>query len=272
MEVSNPYLGYKILFEAMVKFSAGISAVKNIQELPFEINRHLKYLINFQEFQYFFVEDEDVDCLQVDQLGNARYSTCQLPQLEPIARQVLETGLPLSHYCEKSRVSTYCWKFESENNHFSLLCVSSHADSPFGDKSIPLVKVLNKLLSTRIENLKMVKLIHAQNRELAKLTGILQKKNAEIQALNNQQEAIIIEKTTRLRDSNSKLKTLIQFNSHQLREPLTRVISMVAIKDDLPVEEYVSDILPLLSASVVDLDHAILEVVKRSELFENEDN
>ncbi|WP_163382343.1 hypothetical protein [Cyclobacterium sp. SYSU L10401] len=272
MEVSNPYLGYKILFEAMVKFSAGISMIKNLEELPLEINLHLKYLINFQEFNYYFIKENKVDCLWVNQTGKASYSTCSLDQLDAFAQQVLESGVPASKYCKVSKTSIHSWKFYNENNHFSLLLIRSHSDNPFADKSIPLIKVVNKILSARIENLNMVQLIHFQNQKLARLTTALQAKNKEIEALNRKQESTIIEKTSRLKDSNSKLKGLIQFNSHQLREPLTRVIDMVAIKDDLPVEEYISDILPLLSESVLDLDRAIIEVVQRSEVFDNEEN
>ncbi|NHE59138.1 hypothetical protein [Cyclobacterium plantarum] len=271
MEVSNPYLGYKILFEAMVKFSAGISMAKKLEEISLEISLHLKYLLNFQDFNYFFIVGQEVDCFWVNQMGKTRYHTCHLDQLDPIHKQVFESGIPKYNYCEKSDTSTHVWKFFNENNHFSLLSIRSHIDNPFNEKSIPIIKVVNKMLSARIENLKMIQLIHFQNQELESLTTVLQSKNAEIQALNNQQESIIIEKTTRLKDSNKKLKGLIQFNSHQLREPLTRVISLVAIKEDLLVEEYISDILPLLSESVMDLDRAIIEVIERSEFFDKEE-
>ncbi len=254
----------------MVRFSAGISEVKSLERLPYEISRHLKYLINFQNFRFYYTVPEGMDLIMVDKVGYTSYVlSCQLDP-DTLEAEVMETGIPGHIKCPETGDNLHCWKFANGKDQHSLIRIQSHDTLSLAENSIPLIKVINKMVSTRVENLKMVDLIHRQNRKLENLTVALQSKNDEVRELNRMQEATIQEKTASLKSSNSKLKALIQFNSHQLREPLTRVLGMIAIKDDIPQSEFISDILPLMQESVVDLDFAVREVIERSELLNEE--
>lgn len=270
MEGTQSYLAYKILFEAMVRFSAGISKVKSLENLPGEISRHLKYLINFQDFRFYYVVPEGMDGIVVDKGGYTSYDFgCHLDP-NSLEAEVMETAIPTQVTCSETGHQIHCWKFTSGKDQDSLIRIRSQDTVSLAENSIPIIKVINKMVAARVENLKMIDLIHRQNQKLETLTVALQSKNEEIRELNRLQEATIEVKTARLKSSNSKLKALIQFNSHQLREPLTRVLGMIAIKNDIPQGEFISDILPLMQESVLDLDLAVREVIERSELLKEE--
>ncbi|WP_158857504.1 hypothetical protein [Lunatibacter salilacus] len=251
----------------MVRFSTGISKIGRLDKLPAELNFHLKYLFNYHRFDFYYVAGNSVDCISISLDGFCYFSSGveDLPSLE---RGVLQSGVPKAIVSESDQLTSHCWKFENGNNLSSLIKIQSTVANPFKESSITLVKVVNKTLATKVENLKMIQLIHRQNKQLEELARELQTKNSEIESLNQIQEGTIADRTASLLHSNTKLKSLIQFNSHQLREPLTRVISMVEIKDELSTEEYVRDILPLMHLAVSDLDKAVMEVIRRSEELE----
>ena len=92
-----------------------------------------------------------------------------------------------------------------------------------------------------------------------------QRLNTKISELVTQQEKVILQRTADLRDTNARLKKLIQFNAHQIREPITRILGLMGLRDSMPKEEFVDECLPMLHESVADLDQAVREVVKNTE-------
>lgn len=91
------------------------------------------------------------------------------------------------------------------------------------------------------------------------------KLNATISALVNEKEQTIQERTKALQETNRKLVSLISFNVHQLREPITRIISLLQLKDQVPEHEFIEDCMPMMEQSVVDLDNKLKEVITVAE-------
>ena len=91
------------------------------------------------------------------------------------------------------------------------------------------------------------------------------KLNATITKLVNDQEKIIGERTEALTDANRKLISLIQFNVHNLREPITRILGLMMLRGSMNDGEFMEDCLPKLEQSVTDLDGRLKEVVKTAE-------
>jgi signal transduction histidine kinase len=103
---------------------------------------------------------------------------------------------------------------------------------------------------------------------VAERTEELVEKNLIITNLVNEQEKIIELRTEELADTNKKLAhankklvELIQYNAHNLREPLARVMGAMEIKDFISNEEFENEIWPLMKKATVDLDNSIREVV-----------
>ena len=91
------------------------------------------------------------------------------------------------------------------------------------------------------------------------------KLNATISKLVSEQEKTIALRTAALTRSNEKLVELVQFNVHNLREPITRIMGLLMMRNDVNKEEFFETCLPMLEQSVNDLDNTLKEVTITSE-------
>ena len=92
-----------------------------------------------------------------------------------------------------------------------------------------------------------------------------QKLNETITRLVSEQEKTIEQRTSDLRFSNEKLRELISFNAHQIREPLTRITGTISIREDVDQQEYFNEYLPQMEKAAQDLDKAITDVLIRAQ-------
>ena len=91
------------------------------------------------------------------------------------------------------------------------------------------------------------------------------KLNETISKLVNEQEKIIEQRTSALAKANKNLLELIQYNAHNLREPLTRIMGAMLIKEDMPDEEFNTEVWPQMKKATHDLDTIIKEVIDRAD-------
>ncbi len=91
------------------------------------------------------------------------------------------------------------------------------------------------------------------------------KLNNTITTLVNEQEKTIEQRTAALNQSNQKLRELISFNAHQIREPLTRITGAFLVKQHIDKDEFYDEYLPLLEKASNDLDQAIKDVLERTQ-------
>lgn len=94
---------------------------------------------------------------------------------------------------------------------------------------------------------------------------IQKKLNGTIGQLVSEQEVTIQQRTADLKHTNKKLIDLIQFNAHNVREPLTRIMGTMMLKDMLPAEEFMEEGWPMLQQSVNDLDNTLKKVIGEAE-------
>ncbi len=92
-----------------------------------------------------------------------------------------------------------------------------------------------------------------------------QKLNQTITRLVAEQELTIEQRTADLRITNEKLRALISFNAHQIREPLTRITGTLSIREDVEPEEFMNDFVPLMEKAAKDLDNAIKDVLANAQ-------
>ena len=97
-------------------------------------------------------------------------------------------------------------------------------------------------------------------------SNLTQKKlNARITHLVDEQEKIIAQRTAALAHANAELRELIQYSAHNLREPLTRILGSINIKEDVSDEEFSREIWPHMKKAANDLDTIIKEVITRAD-------
>ena len=154
----------------------------------------------------------------------------------------------------------------SADNNLKITNLEINREIELKDKQLQLKKL--ELAKKRNENLFFIFGIFL----LLIVTVILyfnfntQKKlNATISKLVDEQEKTIEARTEALTQSNKKLVDLIQFNVHNLREPITRIMGLLMMRKDVGKEEFFDTCLPMLEQSVNDLDNTLKEVVNTSE-------
>ncbi len=91
------------------------------------------------------------------------------------------------------------------------------------------------------------------------------KLNSTITKLVSEQEKTIASRTEALQQSNKKLVDLVQFQAHNLREPITRITGLLLLKKEIGDEEFNRDCLPMIEDAVTDLDNTLKNVIKTTE-------
>ncbi len=91
------------------------------------------------------------------------------------------------------------------------------------------------------------------------------KLNATIGNLAAEQEKIIASRTEALQQSNKKLVDLVQFNVHNLREPITRITGLLLLKKEIGDEDFFINCLPMIDEAVTDLDNTLKDLIKTTE-------
>jgi light-regulated signal transduction histidine kinase (bacteriophytochrome) len=96
------------------------------------------------------------------------------------------------------------------------------------------------------------------------------KLNQTISKLVDEQEKTITQRTGDLIVTNNKLRALIQFNVHNLREPITRIMGLLMLRNDVGNEEFLDICIPMMEDSVNTLDSTLKEVIKSTENTQNQ--
>ena len=100
------------------------------------------------------------------------------------------------------------------------------------------------------------------NRTQRQLNNTIKKLVAEQEETIRKRTAELADSNSRLKHSNKKLLELIQYNAHNLREPLARVMGVINIRDLVSPEEFNTEIWPQMQKAVTDLDNSIRDVVR----------
>jgi signal transduction histidine kinase len=113
-----------------------------------------------------------------------------------------------------------------------------------------------------------LRFVHKSRHELQHEKDISEGLLLNIHKLVSEQEQTIQVRTAELAASNDKLihankklVELIQYNAHNLREPLMRISGAMVIQEYLPTEEFFEDIWPQMRKAVTDLDDSIKNVI-----------
>ena len=69
----------------------------------------------------------------------------------------------------------------------------------------------------------------------------------------------------RLAHANRKLLELIQYNAHNMREPLTRVMGAMIIQEYMTHEDFYTEVWPQMQKAVTDLDNSIKDVINKAD-------
>jgi hypothetical protein len=104
----------------------------------------------------------------------------------------------------------------------------------------------------------MAFLFWREGRQRAKTNMQLQKQQHRLDAINQNLESMIYERTKDLQDKNEKLFQYSYYLSHQIRGPISTIQGLVNIQKEGLVEQ--EDFVKMISVCVSDIDNKILEI------------
>ncbi len=154
----------------------------------------------------------------------------------------------------------------SSDNNVKIANLETSREIELKDKQLEIEKL--ELAKRRNENvffLSGIGVLLVVTLILYRSFSTQKKLNATITQLVSEQELVIEARTKALTQANKKLVDLIQFNVHNLREPITRIMGLLLLKKDVEKEEFYETIIPMMEQSVTDLDNTLKEAITTSE-------
>ncbi|WP_300434571.1 histidine kinase [Christiangramia sp.] len=264
---------YRITYEAYSKFANDINRCVNLEEVSDVCRTHLKYLINFriirmtihQGDRFFFFELFGNE-VWVDLKENS--------SLFPFEKELLEKGIPLitneiPDKLIRNKVDItplldpvlWGWCFD-KNERKVLVSLLADQEKSFSVGDVEILKLMVDCVQAKFSEIYLKRQLSIQNKNLSEAYDTIKKKNKEIENIVENQKQIIQERTNEIVQKNKKLLHILALNSHNIREPLSRIqgiIQLFEFMDDTACRE---DLIPKLETTVEEMDDILKEVVE----------
>ena len=252
---------FRITYEAFSKFSNSLNRCRTFEEISACFTINLKYLFNYHLFRASYHRN-DTYLHMISSPLNTSISvqeTCGYLEYEQVlySKQIPmywsdldDLKLPASFYQEPEEEAVlWGWNFKNDDRQI-IISVLSGKSKKFTPKDITFLKLVSDNLETKLLELGLFK--------------ELNEKNTIINSINEDQKEVIKERTYEIEMKNKTLLEISVLNSHNVREPLSRILGLVGLMSDDETEETIREILPMLRASADDLDTALQEVIQRA--------
>ena len=271
-------LRFRIIYDTLSKLSCSINKCRRIEEVFSVLRTDVKYLFDFVAVRLCV---RDGDCTDIFVI--ARNQTIQAAVHEGLRQEVqtferdaderemvcfFEKGKNLSEalgetLCRQlDGVLDAAWVFPFKMNGASLVVtILSGPQYAFKRADIPVLKIACESFFSKILSLRLYDEVVESKNSLNEAYALLDARREKIEQLTVRQELVIEERTAELAQKNAKLIELIQFNAHNIREPLTRILGLADLIKIFPADEIQQELLPALLISCTDLDEAIMRTI-----------
>lgn len=267
---------YRITYEAFSQFSSRLLKVNSLEELRICLQSRTKYLF---DYKYIRISSNynnrwiHLEFNNTESLAQASESAILLAHEEELIQKGIPKTLCLNDLPDlapqiqenRDKHSVWCWHIEGTTNSHITLSLVGNAHQVFNETKVPVIKLYIEVIESKLLQILLYNQIAEQNEELSEAVHTIREKNTEIQAIIEQQDAVIARQTEHLEIQNSQLRKIAVLNAHQVREPLSRVLGLARISSFYDAEELKSEILPKLQQSSEELDNALKEVIIMAE-------
>ncbi|GLB49889.1 hypothetical protein Y10_22570 [Neptunitalea sp. Y10] len=162
-----------------------------------------------------------------------------------------------------SNPKLWSWYFDYSNAEIYLSLLSDDTEV-FQIEDLDILRLFVETFSGKYQQLILRRELEKNNKNLRKALKEIEKKNEEINSIISHQKEIIRKRTKSIKEKNNMLLEMISVNSHNVREPLTRILGLLDTCDTTDCTELVTVILPYLKASAQDLDTIIKATIAKS--------
>ena len=265
---------YRITYEAFSKFSGSLGKVDSIEMLGEITNRHLKYLFNFRAFRILLLDKDSISGYTFSK--GKIYAHNNSENILDYEKELLEKHTPFSEPVKPDSLPVYLSELDLQNGvlwgwYISYpdyrICVSLLSDDnvKFNHTDSDIIHMLVDSITSKYRQICLSEELKCKNETLQDAIAQIELKNREIEAINSNQQDVINNRTEELLNKNKKLLDLSRLNSHNLREPLTRILGLIEVADHLDSKELKETMLPEIKTSALELDTIFKKVVQQSE-------
>lgn len=264
---------YRITYEAYSKFANDINRCVNLEEVSEVCRTHLKYLINFRFIRMTIHQGDRFYFFEL--FGNEVWVDLKEDSpLFPFEKELLEKGIPLitneiPDKLIRNKVDItslldpvlWGWCFD-KNERKVLVSLLADQEKSFSVGDVEILKLMVDCVQAKFSEIYLKRQLSIQNKNLSEAYDTIKKKNKEIENIVENQKQIIQERTNEIVQKNKKLLHILALNSHNIREPLSRIqgiIQLFEFMDDTACRE---DLIPKLETTVEEMDDILKEVVE----------
>lgn len=253
---------YRITYEAFSKFSNSLIRSRSFEEVKASLKINLKYLFNFYVFRisyhwedYFIHITITSTEATVEVLSEEAYLPHEQILLDQKRPQhwihpelpMLPAGFVIP---DEENAELWGWLFENDDRQIVVSLLSGKSKD-FSRRNVTFVRLVAESLESKLLELCLFQ--------------VLDKKNAVISTINQQQQEIITQRTQEIAAKNQRLLEISILNAHQVREPLSRILGLVQVTEYCKsLEDLQTKILPRLKKSSQDLDLTLREVIDKA--------
>ncbi len=239
---------YRILYDSLSRFSIFLNKADSLPQIQVCLQQNIKYLYNYSLCRFHFFQQGTYVTYTV---SNGVYSveTGNQPFFCELEQHIFDSSLPYHQNTGSEQElfplaaakETWIWKFEYGANEGMLVMLFSGDNRCFTKEQIPVLKMVSEMLYTKTRMVMLLEEIQQKQQALTKSYQQLEESNHRITELIAMQEKIILRRTKALTNANTNLIELIQFNSHNIREPLTRIMGLLHLQTMVSQEEFFTD-------------------------------
>ncbi|MFD1095431.1 histidine kinase [Salegentibacter chungangensis] len=268
----DPSRLYRIAYEAYSKFATNISRCSSLEEVGIVSKRHLKYLLNFHIIRVAMEQDERFLFFSLKK-NESWYDFKNKTELFPFEKELYERDIPIKTSDippafiegtmeQKDLKNPVLWAWSlKKNNRKVIVSLLSDDQKPFASGDIDILKLTADAFEAKFQELFLKKQLDRKNRSLSKALDTIQLQNEKIQKIVDNQKQIIEERTQEILSQNEKLLRISALNSHNVREPLSRIQGIIQLFDVLDDKTCREELIPKLKISADEMDKVLQEVI-----------
>lgn len=189
-------------------------------------------------------------------------------------KELLTTGIPIfrSVIPEKlleNREGMYAlvnpvlwgWNFDKYDRKVVVSLVADEK-KPFSRGDIEILKLAVDCVQAKFSEIFLKRQLAIQNKNLTEAYRTIKSKNHEIQNIVENQKKTIEAGLHEIKEKNKKLLHISVLNSHNVREPLSRIQGIIQLFDALDDETCRNELIPKLKSSAEEMDQVLQEVIE----------
>lgn len=241
----------RLRYEAFSTFSSALFLCKSTEGVQCCLQHHLKYILDYEHFR-IRVDLEGRDLTLIIPKHSDAVDVLSLEETV-YEKNVSDTGIPKMYgYNElfklqgtKEQINPtnelWCWQFFHNDQMVTVQTTSvCDANATYNKTDVSFIRLVTETVIIKLKEIELIQ---------------------QLRQLNENQAKVIQQKTEELEERHQAFMRLAMNQSHDIREPLTRILALISMMDMEMEEEVQSRANSYIKRSAEDLDRAIRRTV-----------